>query len=121
MKYSKQRELIFNAVKKHKVHPTADMIYSVLKTENPNLSLGTVYRNLNQLSDNGDIIKVKIPGGADRFDCTVHEHYHFVCESCGKILDIEKEMVFDDLNKVIDGNEITACEICLKGICKDCK
>lgn len=67
-KYSRQRELIYKTVMENKVHPTAEFVYNYLKKDNPQLSLGTVYRNLQQLSDNGEINRLSIPNQPDRFD-----------------------------------------------------
>ncbi len=79
-KYSRQRELIYKTVIENKVHPTAEFVYNYLKKDNPQLSLGTVYRNLQQLSDNGEINRLSIPNQPDRFDGVIEEHYHAVCE-----------------------------------------
>ncbi|MEE0775453.1 MAG: transcriptional repressor [Bacillota bacterium] len=87
MKYSRQREIILNTVMENPVHPTADMVYSILREENPNISLGTVYRNLNYLAAEGIIRKVTMPEGCDRFDGVTKPHYHMVCESCGTVVD----------------------------------
>ena len=77
MKYSKQREMIFNCIKENPMHLTADAIYEMLKKDNPNLSLGTVYRNLSQLAEHNMIQKVSIAGYPDRFDGTLQDHFHF--------------------------------------------
>ena len=78
MKYSKQREMIYNCIKDNLMHLTADAIYEMLKKDNPNLSLGTVYRNLSRLADHDMIRKVSIPGYPDRFsDGTLEDHFHF--------------------------------------------
>ena len=78
MKYSKQRELIYEAVLQNPVHPTADNVYTLIREENPNVSLGTVYRNLNLLSDNGLLRKIAMPNAPDRFDGRIDEHYHMI-------------------------------------------
>lgn len=123
MKFSKQRELILNAVKDNTVHPTADFIYDYLKKDNPNLSLGTVYRNLSQLVNHGFIQKVSIPGFPDRFDANVIEHNHMICDICGNIQDIHCDMlkkIPDIISDELD-LEITSCHVILRGICKNCK
>ena len=120
MKYSRQRELIYNVVAKNKVHPSADEIYDILKKDNPNLSLATVYRNLNQLAENNEILKVQIPGQKDRYDCTVHEHYHFVCSNCSTVYDIEKSSIPAPLLETINGHSISSFDLTINGICKDC-
>ena len=91
MKYSKQREVILKVVLDRWDHPTSQMIYEDVKKLIPNISLGTVYRNLNQLAENNLINKVSVVGQDDRFDKTLNNHYHGVCNSCGKVLDISME------------------------------
>ncbi|MGL5558398.1 MAG: Fur family transcriptional regulator [Paraclostridium dentum] len=123
MKFSKQRELILNAVKDNTVHPTADFIYDYLKKDNPNLSLGTVYRNLSQLVNHGYIQKVSMPGLPDRFDANVIEHNHIICDVCGNIQDIHSD-ILKNIPSAISNEldiEITSCTVILHGICKNCK
>lgn len=122
-KYSRQRELIYKTVMENKVHPTAEFVYNYLKKDNPQLSLGTVYRNLQQLSDNGEISRLSIPNQPDRFDGIIEEHYHAVCEKCGKIYDIHiNEMLeVDILVAEKTGLDITGHEIIFKTICPMCK
>lgn len=123
MKFSKQRELILNAVKDNTVHPTADFIYEYLKKDNPNLSLGTVYRNLSQLVSHGYIKKVSIPGFPDRFDANIVEHNHLICDICGSIQDVHSN-ILKDIPSTISNEldiKITSCNIILHGICKKCK
>lgn len=121
VRFSKQRELIFNEVKNSNNHPTADMVYDRLRQDNPNLSLGTVYRNLTQLADNGLISKLNIPGDPVRFDGNIQEHNHFICEECGQIYDLENDLVGyvdNGLDKL--GFKIKSSQILLKGICAGC-
>ncbi|WP_027702604.1 Fur family transcriptional regulator [Metaclostridioides mangenotii] len=123
MKFSKQRDMILEAVRENDIHPTADYIYEKLKKDNPNLSLGTVYRNLSQLSVNGLINKVSFPGEPDRFDAILSKHYHFKCNVCGKVLDIESDNLLN-LNDCIareKGINITSSNISFRGICSDCE
>lgn len=123
MKFSKQRELILNTVLENHVHPTADFIYTYLKKDNPNLSLGTVYRNLAQLVEHGFIRKVSIPGYPDKFDGNLNDHYHLICEECGEIYDLDSK-VLDNLNMTLSneiGIDVTSANITLKGICNNCK
>ena len=116
MKYSKQRELIFNTVLWSNDHPTAEMVYNVVRKEIPNISLGTVYRNLASLVDNHKIIRIKIDG-IYRYDKNIR-HSHFICHKCGCIIDIFDDG-FKDI-KTIDGNIVDDYEIKYKGICKKC-
>ena len=79
MNYSKQRELVFQTVLQNPIHPTADAVYEQVRRENPKISLGTVYRNLNFLSEMGMLRKISMPVGSDRFDGRLDEHYHMAC------------------------------------------
>ena len=88
LKYSRQRASIKEYLMNTHEHPTADTVYLHVKKEFPNISLGTVYRNLNLLADMGEITKIPTPDGGDRFDGDIHPHYHVVCTSCGKVIDL---------------------------------
>ena len=92
IKYSRQREAIKHYLASTKEHPTADTVYLHVKEDFPNISLGTVYRNLNLLTDIGEAIKIPTPDGGDRFDGNVIPHNHFLCTSCGRLLDLELDM-----------------------------
>lgn len=89
LKYSRQREAIKEFLMKRKDHPTADMVYLGLLDKFPNLSLGTVYRNLTLLSDTGEINRLRLGDGVDHFDGNTIPHYHFICEKCGRVMDLE--------------------------------
>ena len=82
LKYSRQRESIKENLMHRRDHPTADMIYTDIRKIYPNISLGTVYRNLALLSDLGEIRKLTVDGGADRFDGNISPHNHFTCRRC---------------------------------------
>ena len=83
-----QRQIVLDAVKSRCDHPSAEQIYQQVKSIDPNISLGTVYRNLAVLADEGLILDVKL-AGADRYDLTTMPHNHFVCEHCKKVFDID--------------------------------
>ena len=91
LKYSRQREMIKNCLINRHDHPTADTLYMTMREEFPNISLGTVYRNLNLLVDLGEIRKLSFGNGPDRFDADTHPHYHFVCRECGQVQDLSME------------------------------
>lgn len=92
-KYSRQREAIKEYLSKTKEHPTADTVYMNIRRIYPNISLGTVYRNLNFLAEQGEVLKVNCQDGCDRFDGNTMPHYHFICQECGKVTDIEMESI----------------------------
>lgn len=86
-RFSPQRSLILEYVKHSKEHPTAETIYQALKDHFPGLSRGTVYRNLNLLSEEGVIVKLPLP--IERFDGAIEPHPHLVCSDCGSVSDLE--------------------------------
>ena len=104
-------------------HMTADVIYETLKKDNPALSLGTVYRNLNQLADHEMIQKISIPGHPDRFDATTHNHFHFYCTSCHDIKDLFFEGLYEAAGLVEKetGARIDHSDMSFHGLCADCK
>ena len=122
MKFSKQREMVLNQVKMFPVHPTADQVYTALKADNPNLSLGTVYRNLNLLSEMGELLKIRIADGSDRFDGRTDCHYHMVCDKCSRVFDVELSEL-DGLNDTVSqkyGHKLTMVTLNLNGVCCEC-
>ena len=95
LKYSRQRESIkANLMSRHD-HPTADALYASIREKFPNISLGTVYRNLNLLVETGEILKLTCGNGPDHYDGNVTPHYHFVCRSCGAVTDLPMEPLAD--------------------------
>ena len=92
LKYSRQRESIKHFLAETKEHPTADTVYLHVKKQFPNISLGTVYRNLNLLTDLGEAVKISTPTGGDRFDGRLEPHNHFLCTKCGRLLDLDLDM-----------------------------
>ena len=87
---SKQRNTILRAVINSKDHPRADWVYDQVRQEIPNISMGTVYRNLNSLARSGEIRQLDIADGTSRFDGNTDDHYHFRCEECGHIFDLDE-------------------------------
>lgn len=122
-KYSRQREAIIHFLKSRKDHPTAEVIYQHLKEEQPNLSLGTVYRNLTKLSTNGSILKISCNDTSDHFDGDTSPHAHFICSQCHCITDLSMQSVHldDILKKENDFNGIvTGSQLLFYGICGHC-
>lgn len=117
MRNTRQRELILDIINKSYIHPSAYDIYLECKTEIPNISLGTVYRNLNTLIDSNMIQKIKINDNIDRYDKMI-THSHFICINCNKIIDINKSFNYEDN---IEDNKVLNCKIIFEGICKECK
>ena len=122
LKYSKQRQAIKDFLATRKDHPTADMIYENLKQEYPNISLGTIYRNLALLTDIGEVLKISSFEGPDRFDGRVECHCHFMCTECGNVIDLDKAQIHPFIDSVSDGfnGKISHYMINFSGICENC-
>ena len=123
MNYSKQRELALKVLQKNMCHPTADFVYEQMRKDLPNISLATVYRNLNQLAAQGEILRVPVPTGADHFDFNIKPHYHVRCTKCGGVFDVFMPPVTDLIDRVEDssGVELHRYEILFEGICSACR
>lgn len=124
LKYSKQREAIKEYLCSTHSHPTADTVYMNLKESFPNISLGTVYRNLNLLADLGEAVKIPTPDGGDRFDSETHPHCHFYCRCCGKVMDMPlgAEYMADIEAKAASNfaGEIESHSTLFYGVCEEC-
>lgn len=123
MRYSKQRELIVSTLRENVVHPTADYIYSLVRAKCPQISLATVYRNLNQLAESGDIVKIQGLDGSVHYDWNTHKHYHFICTKCKKVYDIDYDIAPELAQKVSEktGLVVEEYDTSFKGICHHCK
>lgn len=118
-RYSRQREVIYRRLCETKEHPTAEMLYHWLKPENPSLSLGTVYRNLNLLADEGVITRMPFP--VERFDADTRPHAHFCCNGCGGVHDLE--LPYDDaLDRAAEreGHQVDGHTLVFRGTCRQC-
>lgn len=121
MKHSKQRDAILAELCARHDHPTADEIYSALKEKMPTLSLGTVYRNLALLANEGCIRKLRCDN-ADRFDGNTMAHYHLLCRKCNRLYDLHLS-VQEDLNRLAQGDfggTVEAHDLMFYGICESC-
>ena len=119
MRYSRQREALIELLKSTTSHPDAEWLYLNLKKEYPNISLGTVYRNLRMLAENGEILELPADG-ISHFDGDISEHYHFHCSACGRIFDLPRGSV--KAPEIEDcGFEVLGFELMFRGICAECK
>ena len=123
LKYSRQRESIKDYLTKTNEHPTADTVYTHVRQEYPNISLGTVYRNLNLLVEQGEAMKVECGDGYDHFDAICTPHYHFICKDCKRILDLDLPNI-DHINTLAQANfpgTIQEHSVYFSGVCSNCK
>jgi len=116
---TKQRKLVLNIVENSCEHLTAEEVFFIAKQEMPNIALGTVYRNLNILVEDGMLRRLSIAGHPDRFDNVRVEHEHLVCKNCGKLKDFKIEGVKEMLTKVA-GTPIENYELNAYYICEEC-
>ena len=106
-----------------KDHPRADWVYDQVRQEIPNISMGTVYRNLNSLAKSGDIRQLDIADGTSRFDGNTEDHYHFRCEQCGHIFDLD-EPVDQSISERVAKNtgfKVYRQRMELVGLCNACQ
>lgn len=119
--FSSKREAIFKVIANTKSHPSATWVYEQLKDEIPNLSLGTVYRNIALFKEQGKIISVANVNGEERIDADTTDHAHFVCDCCSKVYDLhssELSPLEKELSK--NGFEITRKNVVFHGRCCEC-
>ena len=122
-RFSQQRERIYEAVRTSMEHPTAQMVYDVLRPEMPRLSLGTVYRNLIFFQERGDIRSVGVVRGHERFDGITTPHSHFICSRCGAVMDLSQIELADHLDRDVSeqyGLMVDYHELSFHGVCQTC-
>lgn len=119
-RYSKQRQKMLEVLQNTKEHPSADLMYEKMKKTFPSISLGTVYRNLGVLNEQGLVNRIMHTGSADRFDADMNDHSHFYCDSCGTIYDIPEESSAHSDNNLADGHKIERQTTSYYGMCREC-
>jgi Fe2+ or Zn2+ uptake regulation protein len=120
---TKQRQTILHILRGTKKHPTADVIYDEVRKLFPNISKGTVYRNLKILREQGDIAELKLSGHASRYDGRPERHYHFRCEHCGQVFDLEKpvDTALDGRIAGETGFQVWYHRLEFRGLCNECQ
>lgn len=120
---SRQRDAIVRVLKNTTSHPRAEWVYEQVKREIPNVGLATIYRNLRLLSDSGEISEIATTAGTNHFDGNVKQHYHFRCDSCGRILDLDEPVDSGIRDRVANetGFKVTRQYVELGGVCLDCQ
>lgn len=123
IRHSKKREAILSAIRSTKSHPSAEWVYQTLKPTHPDLSLGTVYRNLLFFQEHGDIQSVGVVNGQERFDGNTTPHTHFICNRCGAIIDLDRIKLDSDMVRNVSEQyelAVERCELTFYGICQTC-
>lgn len=121
LRYSRQREEIYQYLLASQEHPSAEMIYQDLRKRMDNLSLATVYRNLRVLEELGQVRRVNTPQNVERYDAYCHEHPHFVCSVCGRVMDLPDRL----LDRLEDVTALQNCQVqwislSFGGVCEQC-
>ena len=123
-KHFRKRDAILACVRGTTVHPSADWVYARLKPEIPDLSLGTVYRNLTYFKEQGDIISLGTVDGVERFDGNTAPHVHFICTGCSAVIDLPELAVPQELSEqaaMSIGGAVSGCQLTFTGTCGDCQ
>ena len=119
---TRQRRIVRNAVQTHHDHPCAEQIYEDVNAIDSRISRGTVYRNLNCLSEERVICHVRVPG-ADRYDSRTDRHYHMICMKCGTVIDVPMNYR-NEIDLQIEeetGYRVNRHRIIVEGLCPDCR
>lgn len=122
LRSTRQRAIILEVLKATSLHPTADWIYRKVRRKRPNVSLGTIYRNLNLLKEMGLIKELKFGKKTSRYDGKFVPHHHIFCIHCGKLEDVNCNL-HADFNKTVEktsGYRIVAHQLEFNGICPEC-
>ena len=123
-KHFRKRDAILTCLRQTTVHPSAEWVYNQLKPELPDLSLGTVYRNLALFKEQGLITSLGTVGGVERFDGNTAPHVHFVCTQCGAVLDLHEIAVPQELCSaaaMMAGGQVHSCQLAFSGVCGQCQ
>lgn len=119
----RKRNAILEYLRHTEDHPSAEMIYVDLKTQIPDLSMGTVYRNLNLFKQQGLATSVATVKGVERFDANTDPHVHFICDRCDAVIDLHQlqtpQALCTEAENCI-GCKVGACQLSFNGICQSC-
>lgn len=119
----RKRNAILHYLQHTTSHPSAETIFTDLKTEIPDLSMGTVYRNLKLFQQQGLATSVATVKGIERFDANIDPHVHFICDTCGAVVDLHQLHTPEALSTEAEdsiGCKVGACQLSFSGTCRDC-
>ncbi len=119
--FSSKRKAIYDIAKNTDTHPSALWIYETLKPDFPDLSLGTVYRNISLFKQEGKLRVVCSVDGKERLDCNTKPHPHFVCNRCGRVIDIDEDCCCQDAGQLPSGGfKVESKLVLYYGVCPEC-
>jgi len=122
-KHFRKRDAILSYLRSTTTHPSAEMVFTQLKPEIPDLSMGTVYRNLNLFKQQGLAVSVATVKGVERFDGNTAPHVHFICSECDAVIDLMDMQVPESLKQVAEkccGGQVESCSLSFTGQCQYC-
>ena len=122
-KHFRKRDAILDYLRQSTAHPSAETIYTDLKTQIPDLAMGTVYRNLTLFKQQGLATSVATVSGVERFDGNTAPHVHFICTDCNAVIDLHEMQVPDTLRSMAAdccGGQIDGCNLSFTGLCRTC-
>ena len=122
-KQFRKRNAILAGLRESKAHPSAEELFAILKPQIPDLSLGTVYRNLSLFKEQGLAISVATVSGVERFDGNTAPHVHFICNGCDAVIDLDQMEVPTALREAAAmycGGKVDGCQLSFSGLCRDC-
>ena len=123
-KHFRKRDAILNCVRATTTHPSAEWVYENVRTQMPDISLATVYRNLSLFKEQGLIRSLGTVNGVERFDGNTEPHVHFICTQCGGVQDLPEISVPEELNSAVarsSGGRVDSCQLSFTGICGECR
>lgn len=122
IRFTPQRQAILEFLLATDTHPTAEEIYKQVKLKFPGVSLGTIYNTLNMLKEYGYILELPCGDMSSRFDGRAANHYHAMCNSCGKVVDFDSTLIeMDEQVAAFTGYQVSTHNLVFYGICPDCQ
>ena len=123
-KHFRKRDAILDCLRQSKAHPSAEMLFTQLKPQIPDLAMGTVYRNLTLFKQQGLVSSVATVRGVERFDGNTDPHVHFICSGCDAVIDLDDMQVPETLAQTAAqccGGQVEGCQLSFTGLCRNCK
>jgi len=123
-KHFRKRDAILQYLQSVTDHPSAEKVFTQLKPQIPDLSMGTVYRNLNLFKQQGLAVSVATVKGVERFDGNTDPHVHFICQDCDAVIDLMDIQIPEALKGSVEANyggSVSECMLCFSGLCQECK